>query len=173
MDFQSFQDLSWIYSRHFFLLHVFAENCYRLKHFPISSSFSFHFSVQISCCFEYYVLLPQNNGILNWPPNEWMYRRCTVQNFSPFLRGLNFRRLLTAEEESVASGKRSQKPFRWNFHPPNSAQQQLVPLDSLYSSLPNIRPGRLIIFEENPHRVTLIWKGCLFNFEQNFHWVSK
>ena len=40
-----------------------------------------------------------------------------------------------------------------------------------YSSLPNIRPGRLIIFEENPHRVTLIWTGCLFNFEQNFHWV--
>ena len=32
-----------------------------------------------------------------------------------------------------------------------------------YSSLPNIRPGHLIIFEENPHRVTLIWTGWVAN----------
>ena len=30
-----------------------------------------------------------------------------------------------------------------------------------YSSLPNIRPGRLIIFEEIPNRVTLIWTANL------------
>ena len=42
---------------------------------------------------------------------------------------------------------------------------------SKYSPLSIIRPGRLIIFEENLHRVTVIWTGPKLDLERNSHQV--